>query len=74
MTESHFNVSQDGGQEQEADPWILARSFLTFKIGKSGSYVYPCLIMFKWLAGILMGDYSLLHPLIFRIFIYSQRI
>ena len=34
-TDSYFNVSQNGGNEQEADPWILARSFLTYKIGKS---------------------------------------
>ena len=34
-TVGYFNVSQNGGHEQEADPWILAKSFLTYKIGKS---------------------------------------
>ena len=34
-TVGYFNVSQNGEHEQEADPWILARSFLTYKIGKS---------------------------------------
>ena len=40
VTDSYFNVSQNGGQKEEADPWILAKSFLTYKIGKSVYYYY----------------------------------
>ena len=35
VTVGYFNVSQNGIHEQEADPWILAKSRLTYKIGKS---------------------------------------
>ena len=38
--ESYFNVSQNGGEKEEADPWILAKSFLTYEIGKSFPYYY----------------------------------
>ena len=40
VTDSYFNVSKNGGHEQEADQWILAKSFLTYKIGKSVHYYY----------------------------------
>ena len=35
VTDAYFNLSDNGGQEEEADPRILARSLLMYKIGRS---------------------------------------
>ena len=34
VTSSYYNFTQNVAEEKEADPRILARSFLMYKIGK----------------------------------------